>query len=211
MTFGAEWRRHRRESNDASLDDLLLAAQPRVRVGSDAGPHPLRWVVRAALVAFAAAAVIAVLFRVFALAPPFSLVLAVCVGAVLVRRAVSVTGEPYPYRTRDLVRSRGPSTRINPSEWYEGADGMIESVRRWERRLEWGITTREWFDATVAAKLGELVDERLRQRHGLTRASDPVRARALLGEEVWDLLHGGIRRAPRVADVARAISIVERI
>ena len=36
-----------------------------------------------------------------------------------------------------------------------------------------------------AARCAELTDERLRQRHGITRASDPRRARQLLGEPLW--------------------------
>ena len=58
-------------------------------------------------------------------------------------------------------------------------------------------------------RIGELADERLRQRHGLTRASDPHRARQLLGEEAWQFLHTRPRRKVNPRDVASIVAKVE--
>ncbi len=58
--------------------------------------------------------------------------------------------------------------------------------------------------------LAELTDERLRLRHGLTRASDPRRARELIGETLWSALEEPGRRVkPR--DPTQYIESLERL
>jgi len=88
------------------------------------------------------------------------------------------------------------------------ADGMLQAVRRWDRRLDWGATAAERFGFTVAGRLGELADERLRQRHSMTRATDPVRARRLLGDDVWILVHGPMGRVPTPSEIS---AVVDRL
>jgi hypothetical protein len=51
----------------------------------------------------------------------------------------------------------------------------------------------------------------LRQRHGLTRASDPARARDLLGDHAWAIIHGYLDAAPPPADVVRAVASIESL
>lgn len=210
MKFDAAWRRQRREETDASLDDLLLFDEPEIPTP----PVPARsrpWVARSALIAFCAAAVCYLLFRALGLAPPFSLIFAVCAGVVLVRRAVLVTAEAYPQRTRDLLRPPRPQSRIDPSGWFDDGDGVVTGVRRWDRRLDWGATAPERFAATVITKIGELADERLRQRYGITRASDAQRARRLLGEPLWLMLHEPPHKVPRPGDLALALAALEQL
>ena len=88
--------------------------------------------------------------------------------------------EPRWQRTRDLVR--GPA-------WRPGGR-CARTATACSTRSAGGTggwtgapTNAERFGSTVARRLGELADERLRQRHGLTRASDPARARELLGDQ----------------------------
>jgi hypothetical protein len=57
----------------------------------------------------------------------------------------------------------------------------------------------------------ELTDERLRLRHGITRASDPRRARELLGEPLWQLLGDPGRRPPKARDLATHVETLERL
>ena len=60
--------------------------------------------------------------------------------------------------------------------------------------------------------LAELTDERLRLRHGITRASDPRRARELLGEPLWQLLaEPGRRRAEGPRAVETYVDALERL
>ena len=190
---------------DADLDDLFRVWEPE-----PSGPPRLSsrpWLAIAILQAFAASAVVYTGFRAFDLAPSYLLIAAVCAGLVLVRQAVLVTREPRWQRTRDLVR--GPAGA--PAEAREDGDGMLNAIGRWDRRLDWGTTTGERFTSAVGRRVGEIADERLRQRHALTRGSDPVRARELLGEDAWALIHGEVGGSPAPALVARAVARIEAL
>jgi hypothetical protein len=195
------------EYTDAPLDHLLRHDEP--------DPAPIidrrrdSWLPRAGLTAFLASAVAYAGFHIAGFAAPYPLILAVCAGAVLVRRAAAFTAEPYG-RTRSIVRPPRRS-RIVGRGWYYGDDGMLEAVRRWDRRLEWGATYPERFQHTMTGKLGEVVDERLRQRYGITRASDPHRARALVGEHVWTLTSEPVERVPSPRDVYQLVQRMESL
>jgi hypothetical protein len=165
------------EPADANLDDLLGEVEvptPSRQVG--------RWALRGVVQTFAATLIVYTLARAVGLAPPFLLVFSVAGGAVLVRLAAVSVKPPRGHRPTRLVAAR-------PAEPPARADGVLAAVRHWDRRL--ADTGRGPTDQRLSLALGELADERLRQRHGLTRASDPARARALLGEAVWPLLGPG--------------------
>jgi hypothetical protein len=190
---------------DADLDDLFSYEEVE-----PAGPPRVErrpWLVIAVLQTFAVSAVVFTGFRAADLAPSYLLIVAVCAGAVLIRQAVLVAREPRWQRTRDLVR--GPAWAAE--ELRQDGDGMLEAVARWDRRLDWGTTNAERFGSAVARRLGELADERLRQRYGLTRASDPARARDLLGEQAWAIIHGHVDVSPPPAEVARAVASIETL
>jgi hypothetical protein len=169
----------RDEPADANLDDLL---------GEVEAPTPTptrqfgRWALRGVVQTFVVTLVVYTLARAVGLAPPFLLVFSVSAGAVLVRLAAVSVKPPRGNRPTRLVAAR-------PAEPPARADGVLAAVRHWDRRL--ADTGRGAGDPGLGVALGELADERLRQRHGLTRASDPARARALLGEAVWALLGAG--------------------
>ena len=190
---------------DTDLDDLFRVWEPE-----PSGPPRLDsrpWLAISLLQAFAASAVVYTGFRAFDLAPSYLLIAAVCAGLVLVRQAVLVTREPRWQRTRDLVRGQaGPRVEVR-----EDGDGMLNAIGRWDRRLDWGTTTGERFTSAVARRIGEIADERLRQRHALTRDSDPARARELLGEDAWALIHGQVGGSPEPALVARAVARIEAL
>ena len=67
-----------------------------------------------------------------------------------------------------------------PDAWnWDARDALRAAINGWERPLDWSSGNRERFTERILPRLGELADERLRQRHGLTRESDPARARAM--------------------------------
>lgn len=214
MRPGTHSRRSRLGSTpDASLDELLSeedgpgsgdAAPP-----DPAGPPP--WRLRAIGQAFAISAVVYTGFRAFGYAAPYLLVAAVSAAAVLVRRAVVVASESGVIRASVLVPAPHAIVPISADGWYEGGDGMLNAVHRWDRRLDWGASAPERFTYTMLGRLGDLVDERLRQRHGITRSSDPVRARGLLGEELWSFLHEPATHVPTPPQVAAAVSQMEKL
>lgn len=82
-------------------------------------------------------------------------------------------------------------------------DGLALAARRWEARLAGGSESGR-------AALAELVDARLRRRHGLTRDSDPVRARELLGDKLWTYLADSATRTPSARDLMTMLTTVER-
>jgi hypothetical protein len=199
-------RPRRAQPSEAQLDDLLDFWEPQPEPATEQRP----WLVRSLFQAFLISAVAYALFRVGRLDPPYPLILAICLGSVLVRRAVRATAEVDGQRVADAVRP--PSSQgIDPVGWYEGGDGMLVAIRRWDRRMEWGSVSADRFAATVAVRLGELADERLRLRHSITRATDPARAQGLLGEEVWRLLHEPPGRVPKPRDIAAVADRLETL
>lgn len=204
--------RRSQAADHVRLDDLLSAGvppPPSPLARDDARP----WLVGACLAAFISSAVVYMLLSLLGVRPSYPLILAACVGVVLVRQAARAVSEPFWLRVGDLVRPLRVPGR-DPGAVYEGGDGMAAAVRRWNRLLEWGatgvMTDSGRFARTVGTPLGELVDERLRQRHGITRATDPARARALVGENLWALL-GPQTRVPSHRQVAAAVADLEHM
>ena len=200
------------DPGNARLDELLEFADPGPAEPVVRGPDP--WVFRAVVHTAVACVVVAMAFMFFNLTPPYLVILAVCTGAVLVRRAAQLTAEPQPNRTSEVI---APIPTVRSSEWggwsYDG-DGVRDAVRRWDRRLEWGATGPDRYRVSVAGRLAELTEERLRQVHGITPAQDPARARAVLGGDTWDLVYGKGRYAsgevtPSAADVLAAVERLE--
>jgi hypothetical protein len=93
-------------------------------------------------------------------------------------------------------------------------DGMVLATQRWSRQLAWfGLQGGDGpqFARTLQPRLARLVDERLRLRHGITVASDPQRARQLLGEPLWALVTTPARRCPTGRELAALVKHMEAI
>ena len=204
--------RRSQAADHVRLDDLLSAGVPPPPPMLTPDDRPR--LVGPVLVAFLTSAIIYMLMSLTGARLAYPLVAAACLGVALVREAARASGEPSWLRASDLVRPVQVSRPRQPGDAYAGGDGVAASVRRWTRLLEWGITGMvtdpNRFARTVGAPLGELVDERLRQRHGITRATDPERARAIVGENLWALLSPQ-RRLPGHREVAAAVTDLERI
>jgi hypothetical protein len=153
--------------------------------------------------AFAAACLMAVAFFGLSFAKltaPLWFLYAVSCAVVAVVVAVRRVRPPLPSR----AAWRRHSVDAPP-------DGLRGAVKRWETRLEWCYADNGAYNRKVLPLLGEIVDERLRQRHGITRASDPARARKLVGEPLWTFLAGPGRRPPAPRELANLIAWMERI
>ncbi|MFD0594521.1 hypothetical protein ACFQZ4_20545 [Catellatospora coxensis] len=56
-----------------------------------------------------------------------------------------------------------------------------------------------------------MVDERLRQRHGVNRATEPERARRLLGDPLWTLLTVPAKRPPSPRELDVIVNALEKL
>ncbi|WP_328465247.1 hypothetical protein OHA21_43080 [Actinoplanes sp. NBC_00393] len=190
--------------SDGGLDDLFgVAEAPAVEeappVEKRRSPIP-RLAGEAALLALTTVVIVAGL-RAGGVRIPLLLIVAALVVLRLILYAASlVTPPPAPH-----LRSRfGP-------EAPPVADALRATVRRWEQNLDRAHSDPELYTRNVLPVLAELTDERLRLRHGITRASDPRRARELLGEELWSALAAPGRRGLRARDIETFVNALERL
>jgi hypothetical protein len=103
------------------------------------------------------------------------------------------------------------SDRSSSSSSAAGADALRTAVRRWEVTLARAHDDADLYSRNVLPVLAELADERLRLRHGITRASDPRRARELLGDPLWAALHDPGRRAAKNRELETYVDALERL
>jgi hypothetical protein len=92
-----------------------------------------------------------------------------------------------------------------------GTDALRAAVRRWERNLQWAHDDPDRYSRNLLPVLTELADERLRLRHGITRESDPRRARQLLGDPLWAALHDRGRHVPKARDLESYVDSLEKL
>jgi hypothetical protein len=185
---------------NAGLDDLLEDGEEFPAVA----PHRRPWLLRAALPAFALTAVAYTLSHALGVAPPLVLLFAFVVGGFLIYEAAASGREPRWRRATDLVR---PRLRSRVADDSGPADGVLTAVATWDRRLERARAAPRHAAALLVKQLGDLADERLRQRYGVSRGSDPARARSALGEGTWAVLH----RAGHPPTDAEVDTVVQRL
>ena len=133
---------------------------------------------------------------------PIVLVVGSFLALRLIIWAVSeVAAPPRPKRSAD---QGGPDTG-------SGVDALRAAVRRWELNLDRAHADPDLYSRNVLPVLAELADERLRLRHGITRESDPRRARELLGDPLWAALHDRGRRAAKARELETYVDALERL
>ena len=190
-----------------SLDDLFSARdEPVVEETPEAAwPKPRSrglWLLRNGLLVAAASTVTVAALRAGKLHAPLILIVSAFICLRLILLAVSeVAPPPLPKRS-----AGGSGSRSGP-----GSDALRAAVRRWERTLDRAHADPDLYSRNVLPVLAELADERLRLRHGITRATDPRRARELLGDPMWAALHDPGRRAAKSRDIDTFVDVLERL
>jgi hypothetical protein len=194
----------------ASIDDLLGGAGEERPAGPERRERRRGGRTRTVLKFLATTAAITVVVVAVLRAVGLTVSLEVLVTGVLAVQAVHrVTRALAPPPPRPAGRLHSGE---EPGTWNWGAsDALRAAVNRWSQPLEWSAGRPDRFREVVLPRLGELADERLRQRHGLTRDSDPARARALLGEPLWFFLETPPRRTPSPRDLAVIVADLEKI
>lgn len=193
-------------SEVGSLDELFGAPAEPVEEAVPPPPPKRRstalWLLRNGLLVAGATIVTVAALRAADLSISIPLVVAAFIGLRLVLLAVSWVAAPAPPRRRSGGRSDDAGA---------GTDVLRAAVRRWEQNLDRAHADAELYSRNVLPVLAELTDERLRLRHGITRASDPRRARELLGDPLWAALHDRGRRTPKTRELETYVDALERL
>lgn len=191
----------------ASIDELLGprrdAPEPAARPWHRRG---LAWLLRTALAAAGLTAVTVVGLAIFNVALAVPTIFAGFLALLLLRRVVDEVAPPPP---RPAALPRDPAQDDGSYRWH--VEDALGDVRRWERKLTWSKGEPQRFAKGVYPALVELVDERLRLRHGVNRSTDPVRARALVGDLLWTYLAAPPKRTPAPRDLVALLAEVEKI
>jgi hypothetical protein len=203
-----------------TLDDLLGFDGPEpepeqpIRSGSDTAWW---WLVKTALLVAIISVPIWGFFRLSSLDVPYPLIFMVLlVGNTLRALLRWIAPQPLP---RTMMR---PSAELISEDQAYGTaqDGLYLATARWDTRLSWmklhgpeksrsGEPSQ--FARTVQPKLVEIIDERLWLGHAVDRSTDPVRARALLGEQLWGFVTMPVQKNPSPRDLAGLIALMEQI
>ncbi|WP_433793470.1 hypothetical protein [Actinoplanes sp. CA-252034] len=191
--------------SDGGLDDLFsIADRPRAVEEPEAVDKRRSIAVtlagNAAVIGLVALVIVAGL-RALDTSISLLLLVSLLIGLRVVIYAARLAAPPPSPRLRSRIGA-GPS----PS-----GDALRAAVRRWEQNLDRAHSDPDLYARNVLPVLAELADERLRLRHGFTRASDPRRARELLGDDLWSALSGPGRRALKARDVETYLDAMERL
>lgn len=195
----------------ASIDDLLGSGDP---LGHEEEPEasprrrrfrPGRWL-WTGLTAAGFTAVTVVALRIFELGISVPAAYAAWLALLLLHRATGQVKAPARRTAQPLRSSATEDGMYN----FGALDSLRGVVDRWENRLIWSQAETGRYAKGVHPDLGDLVDERLRQRHGLTRASDPARARPARRTGV-EVPRQPPKRTPAPRDLAVIVAQLEKL
>ncbi|MFF3856304.1 hypothetical protein [Micromonospora sp. NPDC002575] len=190
-----------------SIDDLLGSAEEEHPAQEAARGGRVGGALKALAVAGALTAVVVAGLRAVGLQLSLWVVVAGVLALLAVRRVTAALAPPPPPRSG----SRIPAGEEDGHYHWASRDALRAAINGWERPLDWSSDNPQRFAERILPRLGELADERLRQRHGVTRESDPARARALLGDRLSTFLDTPPRRTPSPRDLVAIVAELEKI
>ncbi|GAA1794293.1 hypothetical protein GCM10009682_15100 [Luedemannella flava] len=193
------------------IDDLLSREEDDPTPRRKPERPARQFLIRTAITAPLIAAVLYAMLPLLQVKMAYPLLLAFTLAVLVIRRAVRLVVEPGRRLTRDLVAHRVVAYDPTRDDGVVGADGLSRAVLRWEMRLEWSGVERQRFMKRMPLLIGEIVDERLRQRHGLTLEHDRAAARRLCGPELWAFLTEPMTRIPTPRQFAVIVKQMEAL
>jgi hypothetical protein len=186
-----------------SLDDLF-SGDPDAPVSPRDRPGLVRVV---SLLAYSAilTTLVYVALRAFELAAPLPLLGLAAMALVGCWRLAKRVRPPLASRHAGRFGARFADDREHVP------DGLMLAIARWDTMMDWSHADAGRFNRKVQPRLAEVVDERLRQRHGVDRAADPVRAKAVLGDPLWTFVTTPSRRPPHPRELEQIVSALEKL
>lgn len=199
-----------RGTDDGGLEELFgftdepAAAEPHAE--EERPRSRAAWLIRNALLIAVATVVTVAALRIADTRVNILIIIAAFTALRLLMLAVAEVAPPpaVPSAARRAAEEQGEYR-------WTGIDSLRAAVRRWEQRLDWSQSDADRFSRNVLPVLAELTDERLRLRHGITRSSDPRRARELIGDPLWRVLADPGLRPPKRQDLATYVEVLERL
>jgi hypothetical protein len=198
--------------SNSSLDELLEFPGEEPEPESPAAGRETAWFWLAKALVWAAvlALPIWVFCHFISFAVPYPLIAMVLfVGRLL--RALLRWIDPHPLPAT-LVR---PSNELVSEDQIEAPaqDGLVLATAKWDQRLSWLKVPGDkgHFARAIQPRLVEIVDERLRARHGVDRVADPAAARRLLGEQLWTFVTTPVPKNPSPRELAGLITQLENV
>ncbi|MFG1839227.1 hypothetical protein [Micromonospora sp. NPDC049175] len=193
--------------SSTSIDDLLGSEEEAAPRGPQESRSRVGPVVRALAWAAAVVAVLLVGLRAVGLQVSLPVLVAGVLAVAAVRRVTALLAPPPP----SPAGGRAGTGEEDGSYNWGARDALRTAINRWEWPLDWSTTRPERFTGVVLPRIAELADERMRLKHGVTRESDPARARVLLGDRLWTFLETPPRRTPSPRDLAVIVAELEKI
>jgi hypothetical protein len=193
------------------LDDLLEYEEEPAPKPTSHREASSRWLIKAVLLAAAGGLVAYGLLRVASVDVPYPFLVTVAFTLLLLRR---VLGDLRVAPVPDTLRKppTAPPDGDGGGGWGD-RDGLRLAVTGWSTRLAWlhSRTDPRQFVRNVQPRLVQIVEERLRLRHGITLADDPARARELLGEPLWTFVTVPVPKNPSPRELAALVKHMEGI
>lgn len=191
-----------------SLDDLLRYEDDEPTPHrAPVPPSRYRWLIPPVIISVIGALVGGLFLRALGVAVPYPLIFMMVLAVQLLYRWLRwVDPQPIPRGLRLPVF-------VDENDVPPPADGLQLAVTRWDTRLSWVRLQNDpnQFARTIQPRLIQLVDERLRLRHGIVRSVDPARARAMLGDPLWTFMTTPVRAQVTPADLAVLIRQMEEL
>ena len=134
-----------------------------------------------------------------------AMALAIGFGSVAIRLIFPLVLETtWPARYDEKLAAQRNRTYDNRTQFM--ATWVQEADR--ERRAGEGSLT---FVRRIRPMLLELTTDRLVHRHGIDPELEPDRARALTGDQLWNLITGSEARTASLAEIEKAVQTIEKL